>query len=217
MQVVGYIRVSTEDQAREGVSLAAQRAKIQAYAVVKDWTVLEVIQDDGVSAKTLNRPGLARLLTLVRSRQIDVVVVAKLDRLSRSVRDVYELVELFDKKGVALVSLQESLDATTATGRAMIGLLAVMSQLEREVIGERTRDAMQHLKAQGQVYSRPVFDDTGTLAQIHRMRAQGATLQEIADELTAAGVPTVRGGVWAAATIRGILRRHPLVAQREVA
>jgi site-specific DNA recombinase len=217
MQVIGYTRVSTSEQATEEVSLAAQRAKIEAYAVVKDWTLGEVIVDAGLSAKTLKRPGLQRVLAMVRAREMDVVVVAKLDRLSRRVRDMYDLVELFEKKGVALVSLQESLDATTATGRAMIGLLAVMNQLERETIGERTRDAMQHLKASGKVYSRPVFDDPATLAQIHTMWAQGATLQAIADELTAARVPTVRGGQWGPSTIMGILRRHPLPAQREVA
>ena len=123
-----------------------------------------------------------------------MAVVSKLDRLTRSVADLDTLMKLFERKGVALVSLQESLDATTATGRLMMNLLASVSQWEREVIGERTRDAMQHLKAQGQVYSRPVCDDAGTLAHIHTMRAAGATYQEIADELTAAGVPTVRGG-----------------------
>lgn len=216
MQVVGYIRVSTEDQAREGVSLAAQRAKIDAYALVKDWRVVEVIQDD-MTAKHLRRRGVQRLLALVARRQVGAVIVYKLDRLTRSVKDLNSLVELFDKKEVALVSLQESLDTTTASGRLMMNLLASVSQWEREVIGERTRDAMQHLKAQGQVYSRLVFDNATTLAQIHTRRAAGATLQEIADELTAAGVPTVRGGVWAPATMMGILRRHPLPAQREVA
>ena len=216
MQVVGYIRVSTEDQAREGVSLAAQRAKIDAYALVKDWRVVEVIQDD-MTAKHLRRRGVQRLLALVARRQVGAVIVYKLDRLTRSVKDLNSLVELFDKKEVALVSLQESLDTTTASGRLMMNLLASVSQWEREVIGERTRDAMQHLKAQGQVYSRLVFDNATTLAQIHTRRAAGATLQEIADELTAAGVPTVRGGVWAPATMMGILRRHPLPAKREVA
>jgi site-specific DNA recombinase len=217
MQVIGYTRVSTTEQATDGVSLAAQQTKIQAYAVVKDWTVLEMIQDQGASAKSLHRPGLAQLLARVQAGQVQAVVVYNLDRLTRSVADLDKLMRLFERKGVALVSLQESLDATTATGRLMMNLLASVSQWEREVIGERTRDAMQHLKAQGQVYSRPVFDDTATLACIHSMRAAGQTYQEIADELTAAGVPTVRGGVWAPATIRGILRRHPLPAQREVA
>jgi site-specific DNA recombinase len=216
MQVVGYIRVSTEDQAREGVSLAAQRAKIDAYALVKDWRVVEVIQDD-MTAKHLRRRGVQRLVALVARRQVGAVIVYKLDRLTRSVKDLNSLVERFDKKGVALVSLQESLDATTASGRLMMNLLASVSQWEREVIGERTRDAMPHLKAQGQVYSRPVLDDAATLAQIHTRRAAGATLQEIADELTAAGVPTVRGGIWAPATILGILRRHPQLVNMEVA
>ena len=217
MRVVGYIRVSTEDQAREGVSLAAQQAKLEAYAVVKDWTLVELIRDEGASAKSLKRPGLERLLALVDARQVDVVIVYKLDRLTRSVKDLNSLVERFDKKGVALVSLQESLDATTATGRLMMNLLASVSQWEREVIGERTKDAMQHLKAHGKVYSRPVVDDAATLARIHTLRAQGATLQEIANALTQAGVHTARGGTWAAATILGLLRRHPLVVQREVA
>jgi site-specific DNA recombinase len=217
MNVVGYIRVSTEDQAREGVSLAAQQAKLEAYGVVKDWTLVEVIRDEGASAKHLRRSGVQRLLSLVEAGAVDVVMIYKLDRLTRSVADLDKLMKLFDKKGVALVSLQESLDATTATGRLMMNLLASVSQWEREVIGERTKDAMQHLKAQGQVYSRPVFDDAATLAQIHRMRAQGATYQDIADELTAAGVPTVRGGRWQAATILGIVRRCPRQVKREVA
>jgi DNA invertase Pin-like site-specific DNA recombinase len=172
---------------------------------------------EGFSAKSVKRPGLAGVLELVERRQVGAVIVYKLDRLTRSVKDLNSLVELFDKKGVALVSLQESLDATTATGRLMMNLLASVSQWEREVIGERTRDAMQHLKAQGQVYSRPVFDDADTLAHIHTMRASGATYQEIADALTAASVPTVRGGRWQAATILGIVRRCPQQMKREVA
>jgi site-specific DNA recombinase len=181
MQVVGYIRVSLREQATEGVSLAAQQAKIQAYAVVKDWTVLEIIQDQGASAKSLHRPGLAQLLARVQAGQVQAVVVYKLDRLTRSVADLDKLMKLFERKGVALVSLQESLDATTASGRLMMNLLASVSEWEREVIGERTRDAMQHLKASGRVYSRPVFDDAATLAQIHTRRARVATYQDIAD------------------------------------
>jgi site-specific DNA recombinase len=213
---VGYVRVSTEDQAREGVSLAAQRAKINAYGLVKDWNVVEVIQDEG-TAKDLKRLGVRRLIALVESRYIGAVIVYKLDRLTRSAKDLNSLVELFEHQGVALVSLQESLDATTATGRLMMNLLASMSQWEREVIGERTKDAMQHLKATGQVYSRPVFNDTATLVKIHTMRAAGATLQGIAEELTLAGVPTVRGGTWVPATIMGSLRRHPRLVNTEVA
>src|SRR5688572_9085905 len=217
MQVIGYTRVSTSEQAADGVSLRVQAEKISAYGVVKDWPLLDIIADEGQSAKSLARPGLQRLLSPVEAGHIDVVIIYKLDRLTRSVSDLDKLMKLLARKHVALVSLQESLDATTATGRLMMNLLASISQWEREVIGERTRDAMQHLKAQGRVYSRPVFDDAAALAEIHTLRASGATYQEIADALTAAGVPTVRGGTWAPATVMGILRRHPRPAQREVA
>jgi site-specific DNA recombinase len=217
MQVIGYTRVSTSEQAIDGVSLGVQAQKIRAYALVKDWTVAEVIRDEGVSAKHLKRPGLERLLALVKTGEVGVVIVHKLDRLTRSVKDLNSLVELFEKKGVALVSLQESLDATTATGRLMMNLLASVSQWEREVIGERTREAMQHLKAHGQVYSRPVVGDAATLARIQALRGAGATYQAIADTLTREGIPTARGGAWAAATVLGIVRRHPPPPQREVA
>jgi site-specific DNA recombinase len=221
MQVIGYTRVSTEDQARDGVSLAAQQTKINAYAVVKDWELVDVIRDEGVSAKSMTRPGLQRVLALVESRQVEAVVVYKLDRLTRSVVDLNHLVEVFEKKGVALVSLQESLDATTATGRLMMNLLASVSQWEREVIGERTRDAMQHLKAQGRVYSRPVFgetvDDRTLLTQMQREHAAGQSYHAIADQLQTAGVVTKRGGRWRANTVRQILLRYTALQVREVA
>ena len=105
MQVCGYVRVSTEEQARDGVSLAAQQAKLEAYALVKDWTGLRLIRDERASAKHLKRPGLEDLLSLVRAQQVEAVMVYKLDRLTRSVKDLSTLVELFEKKGVALVSL----------------------------------------------------------------------------------------------------------------
>jgi site-specific DNA recombinase len=217
MKAVGYSRVSTTEQAVEGVSLDAQHTKIQAYAVVKDWTLAEVIRDEGVSAKSLKRPGLARLLALVDTRHVDVVIVYKLDRLTRSVKDLATLMELFEKKGVALVSLQESLDATTATGRLMMNLLASVSQWEREVIGERTRDAMQHMKVQEQVYSRPVFEHTAVLARMQRERAAGRSYHQIAGTLNADGIPTTRGGQWRACTVRQILQRSIPRAQRRVA
>jgi site-specific DNA recombinase len=154
---IGYSRVSTDEQAKEGVSIDMQARKIASYADVKDWTVDEVISDAGHSAKSLARPGMQRLIAMVETGQVNTVIVYKLDRLTRSVADLDRLVKLFERKGVALVSLQESLDATTATGRLMMNLLASVSQWEREVIGERTKDAMAHLKAEGKVYSRPAF------------------------------------------------------------
>jgi site-specific DNA recombinase len=217
MKVVGYTRVSTQEQAEHGISLEAQAAKIQAYTVVKEWPLPEIIRDAGQSAKSLKRPGMTRLLGLVHASEVDVVMVAKLDRLSRRVRDVYDLVELFEKKGVALVSLQENLDATTATGRAMIGLLAVMNQLERELIAERTRDALQHLKSQGKRHCHTVYDNAGVIAVMHRLRAAGQSYDAIARHLNATGVTTVHGGQWQAMTVWGIVWRTKPPKQRRIA
>jgi DNA invertase Pin-like site-specific DNA recombinase len=220
MRAVGYVRVSTEDQAKEGVSLAAQEEKVRAYCLVKDWDLVDVIRDEGYSGKNLARPGVQELMGLVRQHRVEAVVVYKLDRLTRSVVDLNQLVELFEKHGVALVSLQESLDATTATGRLMMNLLASVSQWEREVIGERTRGAMAHLRASRKRYCRPVFGFTdldGKLVEDHRdaealqlllkWREQGKSYAEMAELLTRAGFPTKRGGRWQANTVRRILLR----------
>ena len=107
---IGYIRVSTDQQAEGGVSLAAQADKVRAMATVHDATLLDVITDAGVSAKNLDRPGLAQVLDLVDRRQVSMVIVAKLDRLTRSVRDLGDLLDRFQRRGVALVSVAESLE-----------------------------------------------------------------------------------------------------------
>jgi site-specific DNA recombinase len=207
MQVVGYTRVSTSEQAADGVSLRVQAEKISAYSVVKDWALVGIIADEGQSAKSLARPGLQQLLSLVDAGQVDVVIIHKLDRITRSVADLDRLMKLFEHKNVALVSLQESLDATTATGRLMMNLLASVSQWEREVIGERTKDAMAQLKSEGQRYCHAVFDDATTLALMQQYRHAGLSYQAIADELNAAGVPSTLGGRWLANAVRRILLR----------
>jgi site-specific DNA recombinase len=207
VQVVGYTRVSTSEQAADGVSLRVQAEKISAYSVVKDWALVGIIADEGQSAKSLARPGLQQLLSLVDAGQVDVVIIHKLDRITRSVADLDRLMKLFEHKNVALVSLQESLDATTATGRLMMNLLASVSQWEREVIGERTKDAMAQLKSEGQRYCHAVFDDATTLALMQQYRHAGLSYQAIADELNAAGVPSTLGGRWLANAVRRILLR----------
>src|SRR5436309_2636548 len=116
MQAIGYVRVSTDRQAELGVSLEAQEAKIRAMATIHSAELLEVIVDGGESAKSLNRPGLQRLLALINSGQVQAVIVAKLDRLTRSVKDLCNLLELFEKRKVALISVAESLDTASAGG-----------------------------------------------------------------------------------------------------
>src|SRR4029077_6224166 len=150
MRAIGYCRVSTDKQADRGISLEAQEAKIRAMAVVQDAELAEVIIDAGESAKSLVRRGMVRLLSLVDDRKIDVVIIAKLDRLTRSVKDLAELLERFQRRGVSLVSVAESLDTGSAAGRLVINIMTAVSQWEREAIGERTRDAMMHKRSRGQ-------------------------------------------------------------------
>jgi site-specific DNA recombinase len=207
MQVIGYSRVSTAEQASEGVSLEMQAKKIEAYCLVKDWPLSEVISDAGESAKSLDRPGMARLLALVDAAEVATVIVYKLDRLTRSVADLDRLVKVFEKKTVALVSLQESLDATTATGRLMMNLLASVSQWEREVIGERTRDALQELKAQGKKLGRSGYADQDIVGYLKAEYSQGRSYHDLAAELNTRGIQTARGGIWAAATVRNLVLR----------
>ena len=148
-KAIGYIRVSTEKQKNEGFSLEAQERKIRAMADVQDLVLDRIISDDE-SGKNLDRPGMKQVLEMVENKQVDTVIIAKLDRLTRSVKDLSELMELFDKKGVALVSVNESLDTHSAAGRLVMNIMAAVSQWEREAIGERTRDALAVKKANGQ-------------------------------------------------------------------
>ena len=140
---IGYVRVSSDKQAEHGVSLEAQSEKLRAMAVVYG-VQLELIVDAAESAKSLHRPGMERLLKLVDDGKVEKIFVAKLDRITRSVRDLAELLDRFHRRGVALVSIAESLDTASAGGRLVLNLLCSVSQWEREAIGDHTVcDAIQ--------------------------------------------------------------------------
>lgn len=148
-RVVGYVRVSTEMQANEGVSLEAQRAKITAYCIAMDLDLVAIVEDAGVSAKSLDRPGLRSALAMLTSGKAQAMLVTKLDRLTRSVRDLGDLIERFFSK-YSLLSMSDQIDTRSATGRLMLNLLTSVAQWERETTGERTRDAMAYMKAKGE-------------------------------------------------------------------
>jgi site-specific DNA recombinase len=188
--------------------------------VVKDWTLFKVIRDEGYTAKHLNLPGLEGLLALVEAGRVDVVIIYKLARL-RSVADLDKLIKLLECHDVALVRLQESLDATTATGRLMMNLLASVSQWEREEIGECTRDALQHLKAQAMRYCHATLSQHPEAPAIfaHRQsaRARGCSYETIAEECNAAGIPLTLSGRWYANAVRRILLRSQPKRERRIA
>ncbi|WP_031494898.1 recombinase family protein [Bryobacter aggregatus] len=211
MKVIGYIRVSTDKQADKGVSLEAQEAKIRAMAAVQDLEVSEIIVDGGESAKSLSRPGMDRLLSIVDRGEVDCVIIAKLDRLTRSVKDLATLLERFQKRNVGLVSVSESLDTKSAAGRLVLNIMVSVSQWEREVIGERTRDAMRHKKLKGERIgaipfgSRLAADgkhleederEQAMLQRIRNLKAAGLSLRAIAAELNSQGFRTRKGTAW---------------------
>jgi site-specific DNA recombinase len=155
-RVIGYIRVSTSMQAESGLSIEAQRAKIEAYCVCHDLTLADVIVDAGESAKTLERPGIQTLLTQVEAGAVDGVVIAKLDRLTRSMRDLHRLLEQVFSK-VQLHSVAESINTSSAAGRLVLNVLMSVAEWEREAIGERTSAALQAKKSRGEKIGKPRY------------------------------------------------------------
>lgn len=211
MRAIGYVRVSTDKQADRGVSLEAQVGKVRAMATVHGAELIDVVVDAGESAKNLERPGMESVLSMVRSRTVDIVIVAKLDRLTRSVKDLAVLLELFQRRDVALISVAESLDTGSASGRLVLNIMVSVSQWEREAIGERTRDAMRHKRANLQfignapygyrlaadrIHVEPDPAEQAILKKILNARRCGKSLRVIAAQLNRCGLRTRSGSLW---------------------
>jgi len=223
-KAVGYIRVSTDKQADHGASLDAQRAKLDAYAALYDLTLVEVIVDAGASAKTLERPGVQRALGMLRKGQAHALLVAKLDRLTRSVEDLGELIRTVFVPGKAdLLSVGEQIDTRTAAGRLVLNVLGSVAQWERETIGERTAEALAHKKAQGHKtggdvpYGSRLAADGKTLvpdaaeqallAAIRGARARGLSQRAVVAELTRQGFTTRKGTALDLRQVQRIMHR----------
>jgi DNA invertase Pin-like site-specific DNA recombinase len=208
MQVLGYVRVSTEEQSDSGAGLEAQRRAIEAECLRRGWQLLEVVEDAGFSAKDLKRPGIQEALRVLEEGDAKALVAAKLDRLSRSMIDFTALMATAQKQGWALVALDCAVDTTTPAGEAMANVLATFAQFERRLISQRTREALAVKKSQGVRLGRPTTMPKKVVNRIRRERAAGKTFAEIADRLNADGVPTAQGGRrWYPATVRYTLRR----------
>ena len=206
--VVGYVRVSTDEQADSGAGLAAQRASILAECSRRGWTLLTVHEDAGASGKSVaGRAGLQAALAAVESGAASALVVAKLDRLSRSLLDFASLTERSRRKGWALVALDLGVDTTTPSGEMMANVLAVFAQFERRLIGQRTKDALAQKRAAGVRLGRPRALPATTDSLILSLRSSGLTLPAIAERLTTMGVATGQGGRWHPTTVRRILLR----------
>jgi DNA invertase Pin-like site-specific DNA recombinase len=206
--VVCYVRVSTDEQAASGVGLEAQRATIAAEAERRGWTIVSWHADEGVSGGkgVEHRPGLAAAIEAVESGRAAGLVAAKLDRVSRSVLDTAALMEQAQRGGWELITCDLAIDTGTPAGEATASMMAVFSQLERRLIGQRTREALAVKKAQGVRLGRPSKLPVEVVTRIIAERDAGAGFQRIADGLNTDEVPTAQGGArWYAATVRRVL------------
>jgi DNA invertase Pin-like site-specific DNA recombinase len=203
-RAVGYVRVSTADQADHGFSLEAQRQRIAAYCAARGWELVEVYADEGVSALK-DRPEFERMVADVLADGVSHIVTLKLDRLGRSAAQLLNLYERMEKKGVSLVTIEDGIDTSTPVGRLLRTVLAAIAEFERDVISQRTKIGMAEAKAQGRVMSKGQVG-ADVRARIVAMRSEGMPLAGIAAMLNADGVPTGQGGKqWYGSSVAAVL------------
>ncbi|KQL45529.1 DNA recombinase [Brevibacillus choshinensis] len=220
MRTAVYIRVSTEEQAREGFSIAAQREKLLSYVHSQDWTLTNLYVDEGASAKDTNRPELTRLLADIQSGGIDVVLVYRLDRLTRSVLDLYQLLQRFERYGVRFKSCTEVYDTTTAMGRLFITLVAALAQWERENLAERVKLGMEQMVKERKrpggppPYGYELIDgnltvhptEASVVQAMFGQYARGDSPRKIADYANRLGARGKNGAKWSASAVLRLLK-----------
>ena len=208
--MVGYCRVSTEEQGISGAGLTAQRRAIKAECDRRGWELVR-IEEDVLSGDSLNRPGLTQALDSCRSGDVSGILVAKLDRLSRSLVDFAGLLAEAQKSGFNVVALDLGVGLSIPAGEFLASVMASAAQWERRIIGQRTKDALAVRREQGVKLGRPPLPRDAVGRRIAAMRKRGMTLQAVADKLNDEGVPTLRGGAeWRASSVRAVLNRKHL-------
>lgn len=205
LTAIGYVRVSTEGQAENGASLAAQRAAIEAEAIRRGWA-LRVFEDAGASGANLRRPGLEAALAALQPGA--TLIVAKLDRLSRSLADFAQLMERARREGWSLIALDLGVDTTTPSGELVANVMVAVAQWERRAIGERTRAALAEKRAAGVRLGRPRSLPERVRKRILLLRERGESYAAIASALNADCVPTAHGGLcWRASSVRAVAKQ----------
>jgi DNA invertase Pin-like site-specific DNA recombinase len=210
MRAIGYCRVSTEEQGDSKAGLEAQEATIRAEVEHRGWELVG-LQTDVASGKSLRkRDALGMALRDLAAGHADVLVVAKLDRLSRSVMDFAGIMETAKSEGWSIRVLDLDVDMTTSMGELVANIMISLAQWERRVIGERTKSALQAVKARGTHIGRKCNVDEETLRLIRILRESGKSYAAIAQALETEEIPTAQGGRWQAATIRKLYLRITL-------
>jgi DNA invertase Pin-like site-specific DNA recombinase len=221
-----YARVSTDDQVQEGTSLTGQLARCQSHAAANKWQVVGPFVDGGVSGALRSRPALDRVMRLVEDGEVDLVVITKLDRIARSLRHLLDLLELFERKNVLLVALDDPIDPSTASGRAMVHLRGVFAELERQLIRERTTEGLFRRVSDGgwpggpPPYGYKIIDNPGRPGKVLALDEdeaaivrlaysllviEGATTGEVATELNRLGTQPRRAERWTHWNLRRLL------------
>ena len=229
-----YVRVSTEEQAREGYSIRAQQEKLKTYATLKEWHIFSVYADEGISGKDIDgRPEIKRLITDIESGKVTNVLVFKIDRLTRSTKNLIELMDLFNTHSCAFNSLSESIDTSTASGRMFLKIVGIFAEFERENLAERLRLGFERKAREGyslacgkQAYGYSRAKGSKEL-EINEVEAEivkrifdmylnhDYTYYKIAHTLTTQNIPTKTGKRWATVTVKEILK-NPLYVSYEL-
>jgi site-specific DNA recombinase len=218
-KAIGYVRVSTEKQVSEGVSIDAQVERIKAWALINDYELVEVYFDEGISGATFSkREGINKALANVEKGM--AFVCYSLSRVSRHLEDTLMIGKIIQNAGADLVSLTEQIDTTTASGKMIFNLFGVLNQFERDQVAERTRTAMQFLKANNKAYTHPPygFDRRGddfveneaekrVIELMLELRQKGYGHRKIATHLNKNAIYAKNGGLWHPKTVKGVLDR----------
>lgn len=216
------MRVSTEDQAKDGFSIHAQREKLSSYANICDWEIFDYYIDEGISAKNIkDRPDITRLISDVKDGKVNNVLVYKLDRLTRSVKDLIGLIELFEQYNCTFSSVTEKLETATATGRMFIKIIGIFAEFERENLAERVSFGYEQKTREGNytnTYGVNGFDyivgkgdlvvneqEKEIVNRIYNMYLEGTSMLKIARTFNSEQIPSKRGGYWSQSTIKSIL------------
>jgi DNA invertase Pin-like site-specific DNA recombinase len=222
--------VSTDEQSESGAGLAAQRSAILAEVKRRGWELVGLFEDAGYSGRDFRRPAVMSAIAMLGKGQADALVVAKLDRLSRSMLDFATVMAQARKEGWGLVSLDCAVDTTTPAGEAMANVMATFAQFERRLISQRTSDALSALRSQGRPYGsvpygfhrdgdRLLADEAEqcVLAHMRQLRESGHSYHQIAHSLNSAGIVAKRGGTWSAMAARSVLLTAPKVGSAQAA
>lgn len=207
--VIGYARVSTDEQGDSGAGLDAQEDAIRTACQARGWVLTELHRETATGATTARRPLLADAIAQLEAKDgPEAIVVAKLDRLTRSVADGARLFERSKANGWGIVALDLGVDTTTPAGELVANVMIAVGQWERRVISQRTKDALAVRKAQGVRLGRPPEIPAATLERLRTLKSEGLSLSRIADALNEEGTPTPRGATWNPVAVHKALKRH---------